>query len=57
MPLTGNIFKPLAKSVLIPLGLMVAASPTDAAISKKFSGSAATTLIISNKEIKDIMNR
>ena len=31
--LTGNVLKPLAKSVLIPLGLTAAASATDAAIS------------------------
>ena len=34
MPLTGNVLKPLAESVLIPLGL-AAASATDAAICKK----------------------
>ena len=31
-PLIKNIFKPLAKSVLIPLGLTATASLTDAAI-------------------------
>ena len=30
-----NVLKQLAKSVLIPLGLTAAASPTDAAIQKK----------------------
>ena len=30
MPLIGNILKPLAKSVLIPLGLTATASATDA---------------------------
>ena len=30
-----NVVKPLAKSVLIPLGLTAAASATDAAIQKK----------------------
>ena len=30
-----NVHKPLAKSVLIPLGLTVATSATDAAIQKK----------------------
>ena len=44
---------PLAKSVLIPLGVRAAA--TDAAIHKKFFGSGVTTLIISNEEINDIM--
>ena len=31
----GNILKPLAKSVLIPLGLIAAASVTDTGIHKK----------------------
>ena len=35
LPLIGNVLKPLPKSVLIPLGLTAAASPTDAAIHKK----------------------
>ena len=47
-------FKPLAKSVLIPLGLTAAVSATDAAIHKNMFGSGVTALIISNKE-KNIM--
>ena len=39
LPLTGNVLKALAKSVLIPLGLTAAASVTDAAIHKKMFGS------------------
>ena len=39
MSLIGNVLKPLAKSVLIPLGLTAAASATDAAIHKKMIGS------------------
>ena len=35
MPLIGNVLKPLAKSVLIPLGLTAAASAIDTAIHKK----------------------
>ena len=35
LPLTKNEIKPLAKSVLIPLGLTAAASPADAGIHKK----------------------
>ena len=35
LPLGGDVFNPLAKSVLIPLGSTVAASATDAAIYKK----------------------
>ena len=48
MPLTKNVLKPLAKSVLIPLGLTEASSETDATIYKKMFGSGMTTLIISN---------
>ena len=50
-----NVLKPLAKSVLIPLGLTPAASSTDAAIHKKMFRSGVTILIISNEEINDIM--
>ena len=55
LPLIGNVFKPLAKSVLIPLQLIAAASAIDAAIYKEMFGSGATTLIISNEEMIDIM--
>ena len=54
-PLIGNALKPLAKSVLIPLGLTAAAPETNAAIHKKMFGSGVTTLIISNEETNDIM--
>ena len=37
--LLKNILRPLAKSVLIPLGLTAAASAPDTAIRKKMSGS------------------
>ena len=55
MPFRGNVFKPLAKSVLIPLGLTAVASATDTVIHKKMLGSGFTTLIISNEEMNDIM--
>ena len=55
MLLIGNVLKPLARNVLIPLGLVAAASATDAAIRKKMFGSGNTTLIISNEEMNDIM--
>ena len=51
-----NILKSIVASVLIPLGLIAAASVTDAAIQKNIFGSGTTTLKISNKEIKDILN-
>ena len=55
LPLMKNVIKPLAKSVLIPLGLTAAASATDAGIHKKILGSGRTMLIISNDEMKDII--
>ena len=51
----GNVLKPLAKSVLIPIGLTAAVSATKAAIHKKIFGSGVTKLIISNEEMNDIM--
>ena len=39
LPLMKNIFTPLAKSVLIPLGFTAAKSTTDAAIQNKMFGS------------------
>ena len=47
-----NVPKPLAKSILIPLGLTAAAA-TDGVIHEKMFGSG-TTLIISNKEMNDM---
>ena len=55
LPLKKNVLKPLAKSVLIPLGLTAVASATDAAIHKKMFGSGMATLITSNEEMNDIM--
>ena len=55
MPLTEDVFKSLAKSVLISLGLITVASATNAATLKKMLGSGFTTLIIYNKEMNDIM--
>ena len=58
LPLIKNVIKPLAKSVLIPLGLTVAASAADAGIHKKILGSGhnnTTTLIILNDEIEDMI--
>ena len=40
---------------MIPLGLTVAASATNAAIQKKIYGSGTTAAIISNEEMEDIM--
>ena len=56
--LIRNVFKPLAKSVLISLGLTAAASASDAGIHKKILGSClnnTTILIISKDEIEDFI--
>ena len=52
-----NVLKPLAKSVLIQLGLTAAASAINAAIKKKMFGSGMTTLIILNEKMDDIMKK
>ena len=66
LPLMKNVIKPLAKSVLLPLGLTAAISAADAGIHKKILGlgrrhssssalhNNTTTLIISNDEMEDI---
>ena len=56
--LAGPLMKvavPLAKNILAPLGITAAASAIDAGIQKKIHGSGTTTLIISNKEMNDII--
>ena len=50
-----NVIQPLAISVLIPLGITVAASAADAEIHNKILDSGTTTLTISNEEMEDIM--
>ena len=53
LPLIKNVIKPLAKSVVIPLGLTAAASAENAGIHQKILGSGnRRTLIISNDEIR-----
>ena len=61
--LIRNIIKPLAKSILVPLGLTATATAADSRIHKKkilASGNPSdstthtTTLIISNDEMKDM---
>ena len=55
--LAGPLIKvavPLAKNILAPLGITGAASAIDTGIQKKIHGSRST-LIISNKEMNDIM--
>ena len=56
LPLIKNVITPLAKSVLIPLGLTAAASAADTGIHKKILGSRnTTTIIISNKDMEDLI--
>ena len=56
LPLIKNVVTPLAKSVLIPLGLTAAAAAADAGIHKQILGSGGhTTLIISNKDMEDLI--
>ena len=59
--LAGPLMKvaiPLAKNILAPLGITTAASAIEAGTQKQIHGSirpSSTTLIISNKEMNDIM--
>ena len=56
LTLIKNVIKPLATSVLIPLGLTTAALAADAGIHKKILRSGnMTTLKISNDEMNDII--
>ena len=55
LPLIKNVITPLAKSVIIPLGLTAAAAAADAGIHKKILGSGNTTLITSNKNMDDLI--
>ena len=57
LPLMKSVIKPLARSVLMPLGLTAAASAADAGIHKKILGPGHnnTTLIIANDEMDDIL--
>ena len=56
--LAGPLMKvamPLAKNILVPLGLTAAMFAIDGSIKKKMLGSGTTTLIISNDEMNDII--
>ena len=46
---------PLTKNILAPLGITATASAIDAGIQRKIHGFRTTTLIISNKEMGNIM--
>ena len=55
LPLMKSVLTPLAKRVLILLGLSAGMSAADVAIQKKTYGLGTTALIISNEETEDIM--
>ena len=55
LPLMKNVLTPLAKSVLIALGLSSEITAADAAVQKNIYGSGTTALMISNEEMEDIM--
>ena len=55
LPLIKHVITSLAKCVLIPLGLTAAASAAYSGIYKKILGSGNTTLIISNKDMNDLI--
>ena len=50
-----KVATPLAKHILAPLGITAAPSAIDARIQKKKDGFGTTTLVISNKEMNDMM--
>ena len=55
LPLISNVIKPLAKSVLIPLGSTTAAAADAGKHKRKLGSGNTTTLIISNNEINNII--
>ena len=55
LPLMKNVLTPLAKRILIPSGSTAAASATDTDIPKKIYESGMTILIMSNEEMRNIM--
>ena len=50
-----NVAVPLAKTTLAPLRITTPASAIDAKIQKKIHGSGTTTLIVSNKEMNNVI--
>ena len=56
LPLMKNLLQSLAKILLIPLGLTAAASAINAGIQKKILVSETTTLLVSNKGMKDMLD-
>ena len=55
LSLKKSVDTPLAKSVLLPLGLSAGMSAVDAAIQREIYGSRITVLLISNKKMEDVL--
>ena len=55
LPLKKVVLTPLPKSILLPLGLSAGMSAVDATTQNMFHGSGIKALIISNKEMEDMM--
>ena len=55
LPLMKYVLTPLAKNILLPLGLSAGMSAADAVIQKKNYGLRTTVLITSNEKMEDIM--
>ena len=55
LPSMKNVLTPLAKNVLLSIGLSAGMSAADPGIQKKIYGSGSTALIISNEEMEDVM--
>ena len=56
--IAGPLMKPalaLVKNTLVPFGISATSSASDAGIQNKVHGFETTTLIVSNKEINDMM--
>ena len=55
LPLIKNVITPLEKSVLVPLRLTAAVSAADTGIHEKILGSGNSALIISDKDMGDLI--
>ena len=55
LPLMKYVLTPLAKNMLLPLGLSAGMSAADAVIQKKNNGLRTIVLITSNEKMEDIM--
>ena len=56
LPLMKRVLTPLGKGLLVPLGLTVAASGTNAAFQKNIYGLGMTALVISKEEMRNLVH-